>query len=80
MSVPEGPFGTIGRTKSGVPIEKHFLHSLSIFHSAEFAERSVDKLEATIDGLLEALMNEKVNYRNLSEKLDKTLNDMMSMT
>merc|ERR1711953_853441 len=46
---------------------------------AEFAERSVDKLESTIDGLLEALMNEKVNYRNISEKLDKTLNDMMSM-
>ena len=46
---------------------------------AEFAERSVDKLEATIDGLLEALMNEKMNYRNISEKLDKTLNDMMSM-
>jgi predicted RNase H-like nuclease (RuvC/YqgF family) len=47
---------------------------------AEFAERSVDKLESTIDGLLEALMNEKMNYRNISEKLDKTLNDMMSMT
>merc|ERR1739847_134343 len=47
---------------------------------AEFAERSVDKLESTIDGLLEALMNEKMNYRNISEKLDKTLNDMMSMS
>merc|ERR1711990_94425 len=46
---------------------------------AEFAERSVDKLESTIDGLLESLMNEKLNYRNISEKLDKTLNDMMSM-
>ena len=46
---------------------------------AEFAERSVDKLEATIDGLLESLMAEKMNYRNISEKLDKTLNDMMSM-
>merc|ERR1711886_9178 len=46
---------------------------------AEFAERSVDKLESTIDGLLEGLMNEKLNYRTLSEKLDKTLNDMMSM-
>ena len=46
---------------------------------AEFAERSVDKLESTIDGLLEALMNEKMNYRNISEKLDKTLNDMMHM-
>jgi len=47
---------------------------------AEFAERSVDKLESTIDGLLDALMNEKMNYRNISEKLDKTLNDMMSMS
>merc|ERR1712227_607564 len=46
---------------------------------AEFAERSVDKLESTIDGLLESLMDEKLNYRNISEKLDKTLNDMMSM-
>ena len=46
---------------------------------AEFAERSVDKLESTIDGLLESLMNEKMNFRNISEKLDKTLNDMMSM-
>ena len=66
------------------------------FFRAEFAERSVDKLEATIDGLLEALMAEKLvifiqkiyifinfcifqSYRNLSEKLDKTLNDMMAL-
>jgi len=47
---------------------------------AEFAERSVDKLESSIDALLEALMNEKINYRSISEKLDKTLNDMMSMS
>lgn len=46
---------------------------------AEFAERSVDKLESTIDGLLEALMAEKLNYRQISEKLDKTLNDMMAL-
>ena len=46
---------------------------------AEFAERSVDKLESTIDGLLEGLMVEKLNYRQISEKLDKTLNDMMSL-
>ena len=48
--------------------------------SAEFAERSVDKLEATIDGLLENLMSQKMEYRSISEKLDKTLNDMMSMS
>ena len=46
---------------------------------AEFAERSVDKLESSIDTLLESLMAEKVNYRNISEKLDKTLKDMMTM-
>ena len=28
---------------------------------------------------LNELMNEKLNYRNISEKLDKTLNDMMHM-
>lgn len=47
---------------------------------AEFAERSVDKLEASIDTLLETLMMEKISYRQLSEKLDKTLNDMMALT
>ena len=36
-----------------------------IKNRAEFAERSVDKLEATIDGLLDALMNEKLAYRFL---------------
>merc|ERR1719262_494733 len=46
---------------------------------AEFSERSVDKLEATIDGLLETLMQEKIHYRQISEKLDKTLNDMMAV-
>ena len=46
---------------------------------AEFAERSVDKLEATIDDLINALYQEKLNYRQISEKLDKTLNDMMSL-
>merc|ERR1712130_307187 len=39
---------------------------------AEFAERSVDKLEATIDDLINALYQEKLNYRQISEKLDKT--------
>lgn len=46
---------------------------------AEFAERSVDKLEATIDALTEQLYQEKCNYRDLSVKLDTTLNDMMGL-
>jgi antitoxin component YwqK of YwqJK toxin-antitoxin module len=46
---------------------------------AEFSERSVDKLESTIDDLINTLYNEKLNYRGISEKLDKTLNDMMGL-
>merc|ERR1712110_449168 len=46
---------------------------------AEFAERTVDKLEATIGNLTEQLYQEKVNYRDLSVKLDTTLNDMMGL-
>jgi len=59
---------------------------------AEFAERSVDKvwqklyyfpilfkLESTIDDLINSLYQEKLNFRDISEKLDKTLNDMMSL-
>ena len=46
---------------------------------AEFAERSVDKLESTIDDLINSLYQEKLNFREISEKLDKTLNDMMSL-
>lgn len=46
---------------------------------AEFAERTVDKLEGTIDHLTEQLYQEKVNYRDLSVKLDTTLNDMMGL-
>jgi len=47
---------------------------------AEFAERSVDKLESTIDDLINMLYQEKLNFRNISEKLDTTLNDMMSLS
>merc|ERR1711990_181735 len=46
---------------------------------AEFAERTVDKLESTIDNLTEQLYQEKCNYRDLSVKLDTTLNDMMGL-
>jgi len=46
---------------------------------AEFAERTVDKLESTIDNLTEQLYQEKCNYRDLSVKLDTTLKDMMGL-
>jgi chromosome segregation ATPase len=46
---------------------------------AEFAERTVDKLEGTIDLLTDQLYQEKMNYRDLSVKLDTTLNDMMGL-
>merc|ERR1712173_551643 len=43
---------------------------------AEFGERTVEKLERTIDTLQESLYNEKVAFKELSLKLDKTLQDM----
>jgi len=46
---------------------------------AEFAERTVDKLESTIDNLTDQLFAEKCNYRDLSVKLDTTLKDMMGL-
>merc|ERR1712173_480250 len=47
--------------------------------NAEFGERTVEKLERTIDGIQESLYDEKLNYRNLSQKLDSTLRDMMQI-
>merc|ERR1712173_461066 len=47
--------------------------------NAEFGERTVEKLERTIDGIQESLYEEKVNYRDLSCKLDNTLRDMMQI-
>ena len=46
---------------------------------AEFAERSVDKLETTIDNLLNELYAQKMSYKSISEKLDSTLNEMMKL-
>ena len=61
---------------------------------AEFAERSVDKLETTIDNLLSDLYQQvrnrkivskskiffqKIAYKTISQKLDTTLNDMMKL-
>jgi chromosome segregation ATPase len=47
--------------------------------NAEFGERTVEKLEKTIDGIQEALFEEKMNYRDISVKLDNTLRDMMTI-
>ena len=46
---------------------------------AEFAERTVEKLESTIDQLEEQLYTEKLQFRNISLKLDQTLKDMMDL-
>lgn len=46
---------------------------------AEFGERTVEKLEGTIDNLTEKLFQEKLAYRDMSLKLDATLNDMMGL-
>lgn len=46
---------------------------------AEFAERTVDKLESTIDYLQDNLYNEKLAFIEMSKKLDQTLNDMMQV-
>jgi len=46
---------------------------------AEFCERTVDKLENTIDHLTDCLYQEKTSYRDMSLQLDATLTDMMGL-
>jgi chromosome segregation ATPase len=46
---------------------------------AEFAERTVDKLEKNIDYLEDQLYAEKCAYKEMSEKLDITLGDMIDI-
>ncbi|KAL8196987.1 UNVERIFIED_CONTAM: hypothetical protein K2H54_005543 [Gekko kuhli] len=46
---------------------------------AEFAERSVTKLEKSIDDLEDELYAQKLKYKAISEELDHALNDMTSM-
>merc|ERR1712186_132450 len=48
--------------------------------AAEFGERTVEKLERSIDTLQENLYNEKVAFKEMSLKLDKTLQDMMHLS
>ena len=52
---------------------------LKIKVRAEFAERTVEKLETTIDQLEESLYAEKLQFRDISLKLDQTLKDMMEL-
>lgn len=46
---------------------------------AEFGEKSVEKLEKTIDQLDEGLFFEKTEYQKLSAKIDIMLNNMVEM-
>ncbi|RXM92745.1 Tropomyosin alpha-1 chain [Acipenser ruthenus] len=46
---------------------------------AEFAERTVAKLEKSIDDLEDELYAQKLKYKAISEELDHALNDMTSM-
>ena len=46
---------------------------------ADFAERSVEKLETTIDQLQDSLYEEKKSFIELSKVMDQTLNDMMQV-
>jgi len=46
---------------------------------AEFGERTVEKLELTVDDLQESLYYEKKSYNEMSLKLDQTLNDIMAI-
>lgn len=46
---------------------------------AEFGERTVEKLETTIDNISEALFMEKSGYQKLSKKLDQTMREMLEI-
>lgn len=48
-------------------------------NQAEFGERTVEKLERTMDALGENLLFEKVQFKEISEKIDVMLNDMVEM-
>uniref|UniRef100_UPI00215A15B4 tropomyosin n=1 Tax=Escherichia coli TaxID=562 RepID=UPI00215A15B4 len=46
---------------------------------AEFAARSLDKLEKTFDDLEDELYAQKLKYKAISDELDHALNDMTSI-
>jgi len=61
--------------------ERSLIERLKVSETnAEFGERTVDKLESTIDGIQDRLFEEKTTYKNLSVKLDSTLREMMKIT
>lgn len=43
---------------------------------AEFAERSVQKLEKEVDRLEQALVNEREKYKHISDELDQTFSEL----
>merc|ERR1712066_91606 len=47
---------------------------------ADFTERTVEKLEATIDRLQDAYLEERLKFHELSMQLDQALNDIMAVT
>jgi len=60
--------------------ERQLIDKLKLAETnAEFGERTVDKLESTIDGIQDRLFEEKTMYKNLSVKLDSTLREMMKI-
>jgi len=46
---------------------------------AEFGERTVEKLETTIDNISEALFMEKSSYQKMSKLLDQTMREMLEI-
>jgi len=46
---------------------------------AEFGERTVEKLESSIDAIQDSLLREKESFNSMSKKLDQTLTDMMKV-
>merc|ERR1711972_881149 len=47
---------------------------------AEFSERTVEKLEQSIDKLSDDYLSEKLKYRDISLQLDAALNDIMDVS
>merc|ERR1712066_855581 len=48
--------------------------------AAEFSERTVEKLEQSIDKLSDDYLAEKLKYRDISLQLDSALNDIMDVS
>merc|ERR1711951_349402 len=56
---------------------KHLTHKLKTAEArAEFAERSVQKLQKEVDRLEDELVNEKEKYKGITDELDQTFNEL----